>query len=109
MRLAFKKVYPDYFSTDYTPKTLEAVSNRRETQMILTHFTRGFDRVLEGSKRILKPGGILSLRFITVRTAPGLMCSRAYLMLILLKQPIRLEDETKGEEQNPTFGSQTIE
>jgi putative DNA methylase len=61
LRLALKDKYPQYFTGEYTPKTLEAVANRARNPEDADDF---YKRVLTDcwreAHRILKPGGILS-------------------------------------------------
>ncbi len=113
VRLALKDTYPESFTGEYTPKTLEAVSNKARHpddpdafyKCLLTECWRE-------AKRILKPGGILSFTFHHSEDGPwvdvleSLFNSGFYLEATY---PIR-SDETKGEGAKPgTFGSQTIE
>ncbi len=64
LRLVLEDRYPEYFSSEYTPKTLEAVSNRARQPEDPDGF---YQRILTGcwreAHRILKPGGILSFTF----------------------------------------------
>ena len=113
MRLAFKKVYPDYFSTDYTPKTLEAVSNRaRNPDDPDAFYKRLLTECWKEAKRILKPGGILSFTFHHSEDGPWVDVLESLFdagFYLEATYPIR-SDETKGEGAKPgTFGSQTIE
>ncbi len=109
LRLALKDRYPQQFGPEFTPKTLEAVSNParhgdegpRFYQRILTECWRE-------AHRTLKPGGILTFTFHHsedepwVRVLESLFDAGFYLQAIY---PIR-SDETKGEGE---FGSKTVE
>jgi adenine-specific DNA methylase len=109
LRLALKDKYPEHFSGEYTPKTLEAVSNRARHPEDADAF---YKRVLTGcwqeAHRLLKAGGILSFTFHHSEDEPwvdvleSLFESGFYLEATY---PIR-SDETKGEGE---FGSKTIE
>jgi len=109
LRLALSKDYPDYFSGEYVPKTLEAVSNRSRHPEDPDGF---YKRILTAcwceAHRILKPGGILSFTFHHSEDEPwvdvleSLFDSGFYLEATY---PIR-SDETKGKGE---FGSKTIE
>lgn len=109
LRLVLKEKYPEYFSSEYTPKTLEAVANRTRNPEDADGF---YKRVLTDcwreSHRILKPGGILSFTFHHSEDDPwvdvleSLFDSGFYLEATY---PIR-SDETKGKGE---FGSKTIE
>ncbi len=109
LRLALKDKYPEYFSGEYTPKTLEAVANKARNPEDADDF---YKRVLTDcwreAHRILKPGGILSFTFHHSEDEPwvdvleSLFNSGFYLQATY---PIR-SDETKG---NGEFGSKTIE
>ncbi len=109
LRLALKDRYPQQFGPEFTPKTLEAVSNPAR------HGDEGaqfYQRLLTGcwreAHRALKPGGILTFTFHHsedepwVRVLESLFEAGFYLQAIY---PIR-SDETKGEGE---FGSKTVE
>jgi SAM-dependent methyltransferase len=109
LRLLLERFFPDLFSSEYTPKTLEAVSNRARQPVDADEF---YQRLLTAAwkeaNRILKPGGILVFTFHHSEDEPwvavlgslfnaGFYLEAAY--------PIR-SDETKGEGE---FGSRKIE
>jgi putative DNA methylase len=109
LRLALKDKYPDYFTADYTPKSLEAVANRaREPedpdgfyQRLLTHCWRE-------AHRALKPSGILAFTFHHSEDEPWVAVLESLFdagYYLEATYPIR-SDETKGEGE---FGSKTIE
>lgn len=109
MRLVLKNVYPDAFSGEYTPKTLEAVANRhREPEDPNAFYQRLLTQCWKEAHRTLKPSGILTFTFHHSEDKPwvavleSLFDSGFYLEATY---PIR-SDETKGEGQ---FGSQKVE
>lgn len=113
LRLVLKVKYPNYFSSDYTPKTLEAVANKaRHPEDPNGFYQRLLSECWKEANRILKPGGILSFTFHHSEDEPwvqvleSLFDSGFYLEATF---PIR-SDDTKGQGAKPgTFGSQTIE
>jgi putative DNA methylase len=113
VRLALKDKYPDYFAGEYTPKTLEAVSNRaRHPDDPDAFYKRLLTECWREAKRILKPGGILSFTFHHSEDGPWVDVLESLFnagFYLEATYPIR-SDETKGEGAKPgTFGSQTIE
>jgi len=109
LRLVLKDKYPEYFSGEYTPKTLEAVANKARNPEDADDF---YKRVLTDcwreAHRILKPGGILSFTFHHSEDEPWVdvlesLFNSGY--FLQATYPIR-SDETKG---NGEFGSKTIE
>jgi hypothetical protein len=109
LRLALKDKYPEYFSGEYTPKTLEAVANRaRNPDDPDAFYKRILTECWREAYRLLKAGGILSFTFHHSEDAPwvdvleSLFDSGFYLEATY---PIR-SDETKGKGE---FGSKTIE
>jgi len=109
MRLALKGKYPQYFSADYTPKTLEAVANRARNPDDSDDF---YKRVLTDcwreAHRILKAGGILSFTFHHSEDEPWVDVLESLFnsgFFLEATYPIR-SDETKGKGE---FGSKTIE
>ncbi|MGE5153147.1 MAG: DUF1156 domain-containing protein [Bdellovibrio bacteriovorus] len=113
MRLYLKDKYPDYFVAEFTPKTLEAVSNRARHPDDSDEF---YKRLLTASwreaHRILKPGGLLAFTFHHSEDAPWIDVLESLFdagFYLESTYPIR-SDETKGQGAKPgTFGSQTIE
>lgn len=64
LRLLLKDKYPDLFSAEYTPKSLEAVTNRaREPEDPDAFYQRLLTQCWREGHRILKPGGILAFTF----------------------------------------------
>lgn len=109
LRLVLKDKYLEYFSGEYTPKTLEAVSNRaRHPDDSDAFYKRLLTECWREANRLLKPGGILSFTFHHSEDAPwvdvleSLFDAGYYLEATY---PIR-SDETKGKGE---FGSKTIE
>jgi len=110
LRLALKDKYPDQFSSEYTLKSLEAVSNKARNpedpdgfyQKILTECWRE-------AHRILKPGGILAFTFHHSQDDPWVAVLESLFdagFYLEATYPIR-SDETKGEKGQ--FGSKKIE
>lgn len=109
LRLLLKRSYPDYFTAEYTPKSLEVVANRaRELEDPEGLYQRLLTECWREAHRVLKPGGILAFTFHHSEDEPwvavlellfdaGFYLESAY--------PIR-SDETKGEGE---FGSKKIE
>jgi hypothetical protein len=117
LRLALNDRYPEYFTADFTPKTMEAVANRArhpgsDEETGVSNADLFYQRVLTAcwseASRILKPSGILSFTFHHSEDEPwvavleSLFESGFYLEATF---PIR-GDETKG---GGEFGSRKIE
>lgn len=113
LRLVLKEKYADKFYAEYTPKALEAVTNRaRHPDDADVFYQKILTECWREAGRILKPGGILAFTFHHSEDEPwdailgslfqaGFYLEAAY--------PIR-SDETKGEGAKPgTFGSQFTE
>ena len=109
LRLSLKSKYPDVFSSEFTPKAVEAVANKARNPDDSDQF---YQRVLTQcwaeAARVLKPSGLLAFTFHHSEDEPwvavleslfdaGLYLEAAY--------PIR-SDETKGDGQ---FGSKMVE
>lgn len=113
LRLVLKDKYPDYFSAEYTPKSLEAVANRaREPDDPDGFYQRLLTQCWSEAYRILKPSGILAFTFHHSADEPWIAVLESLFdagFYLEATYPIR-SDETKGEGAKPgTFGSQTIE
>ncbi|KJJ99202.1 hypothetical protein UB44_13760 [Burkholderiaceae bacterium 26] len=113
LRIALKDKYPDYFTADYTPKSLEAVANRaREPEDPDGFYQRLLTQCWREAHRTLKPSGILAFTFHHSEDEPWVAVLESLFeagYYLEATYPIR-SDETKGEGAKPgTFGSQTIE
>lgn len=113
LRLALKDKYPDYFTSEYTPKSLEAVANKaREPEDADGFYQRILTQCWREAHRILKPSGILAFTFHHSEDEPWVAVLESLFeagFYLEATYPIR-SDETKGEGAKPgTFGSQTIE
>ncbi|MDN4546371.1 DUF1156 domain-containing protein [Pseudomonas sp. C32] len=113
LRLALKDKYPDYFTADYTPKSLEAVANRaREPEDPDGFYQRLLTQCWREAHRILKPSGLLAFTFHHSEDKPWVAVLESLFdagFYLEATYPIR-SDETKGDGAKPgTFGSQTIE
>ena len=109
LRLALKERYPDYFGTEYTPKSLEAVANKaREPEDSDGYYQRLLTQCWREAHRILKPGGMLAFTFHHSEDEPWVAVLESLFeagFYLEATYPIR-SDETKGEGE---FGSKTIE
>jgi adenine-specific DNA methylase len=109
LRLALKGEYPDYFTADYTPKSLEAVANRaREPEDADGFYQRLLTQCWREAHRALKPSGILAFTFHHSEDEPWVAVLESLFnagYYLEATYPIR-SDETKGEGE---FGSKTIE
>lgn len=113
LRLALKSRYPEYFTSEYTPKALEAVANRaRQPDDPDGFYKRLLTECWRETHRILKPGGLLAFTFHHSEDEPWVAVLESLFdagFYLEAAYPIR-SDETKGEGAKPgTFGSQTIE
>ena len=109
LRLALKDKYPDAFSPEYTPKTLEVVANRaRQPEDPDGFYQRLLTASWKEAHRILKPGGILSFTFHHSEDAPWVQVLESLFdagFYLEATYPIR-SDETKGKGE---FGSRKVE
>jgi putative DNA methylase len=110
LRLALQSKYPDVFSTDLTPKSLEVVSNKaREPEDPDGFYQRLLTQSWREAHRILKPGGLLAFTFHHSEDDPWVAVLESLFdagFYLEATYPIR-SDESKGE--NSEFGSKTIE
>lgn len=109
LRLVLKARYPDQFSGEYTPKTLEAVSNRaRHPEDADAYYQRLLTAAWREAHRILKPGGTLAFTFHHSEDAPWVSVLESLFeagYYLEATYPIR-SDESKGDGE---FGSKQIE
>lgn len=117
LRLVLKDKYPDYFSAEYTPKTLEAVANRArqpgkdevsDKYNADIFYQRLLTASLKEAHRVLKPGGLLAFTFHHSEDAPWVSVLESLFdagFYLAATYPIR-SDETKGTGE---FGSKKIE
>ena len=109
LRCVLAKQYPTIFGGEYTPKTLEAVSNRfREPENPNGFYQRLLTECWREGYRILKPSGILAFTFHHSEDEPWVAVLESLFdagYYLEATYPIR-SDETKGEGQ---FGSQKVE
>lgn len=113
LRLVLKDRYPEYFTAEYTPKTLEAVANRaRQPDDPDGFYQRLLTECWREAHRILKLGGLLGFTFHHSEDEPWVAVLESLFdagFYLEATYPIR-SDETKGEGAKPgTFGSQKIE
>lgn len=113
LRLLLNEKYPDYFGSEHTPKSLEAVANRaREPEDPDGFYQRLLTLCWREAHRVLKPSGILAFTFHHSEDEPWVAVLESLFdagYYLEATYPIR-SDETKGDGAKPgTFGSQTIE
>jgi putative DNA methylase len=109
LRLVLRTHYPDVYSGEYTPKTLEAVANKfREPEDPNGFYQRLLTQCWRESHRTLKVGGILAFTFHHSEDEPWVAVLESLFdagYYLEATYPIR-SDETKGDGQ---FGSQKVE
>jgi putative DNA methylase len=113
LRIPLSVRYPDIFTSENTPKALEAVSNKaREPEDSEGFYKRILTQCWREANRVLKPGGILAFTFHHSEDEPWVAVLESLFeagFYLETAYPIR-SDETKGEGSKPgTFGSQQIE
>jgi adenine-specific DNA methylase len=110
LRLVLKQRYPEIFSAEFTPKTLEAVANKfREPDDPDAFYQRLLTQCWREAYRLLKPSGILAFTFHHSEDEPWVAVLESLFdagYYLEATYPIR-SDETKGE--NAEFGAQKIE
>jgi putative DNA methylase len=110
LQKVLKDRYPGYFSSLYTPKALEAVTNRaRHPEEPDDFYKRLLTQVWSESHRLLKDGGILAFTFHHSEDEPWIAVLESLFeagFYLEATYPIR-SDESKGEKAE--FGSKKIE
>ena len=100
LQLALKYRYPQFFSAEYTPKALEAVSNQaRQSNNPDVFYQKILTECWREAGRILKPGGILAFTFHHSEDEPWIAVLESLFdagFYLEAAYPIR-SDETKGE------------
>jgi hypothetical protein len=113
LRLPLRVRFPELFDAEYTPKTLEAVSNRARAPEDPDGF---YNQLLTAAwaecHRVLKASGLLAFTFHHDEDEPWVGVLESLFKSgfeLVAAYPIR-SDETKGEGAKPgTFGSQKVE
>lgn len=110
LRLVLKNKYPEIYSGEYTPKTLEAVSNRaRHSKNPDSFYKKMLTECWKEGNRVLKPAGILAFTFHHSEDEPWIAVLESLFeagFYLEATYPIR-SDEIKGEKAE--FGSKKIE
>ena len=110
LRLVLKNKYPNIYSAEYTPKTLEAVSNRaRHSKNPDGFYKKMLTECWKEANRTLKPAGILAFTFHHSEDEPWIAVLESLFeagFYLEATYPIR-SDEIKGEKAE--FGSKKIE
>ena len=110
LRLVLKRHYPEIFTAEFTPKTLEAVANKfREPDDPDAFYQRLLTQCWREAYRLLKPSGILAFTFHHSEEEPWVAVLESLFdagYYLEATYPIR-SDETKGEKAE--FGAQKIE
>ncbi|MGE1526958.1 hypothetical protein ACUDA6_13005 [Pseudomonas ceruminis] len=100
LRLALKNKYPDIFSNEYTPKSLEAVANKaREPEDPDGFYQRLITQCWSEAHRLLKPSGIMAFTFQHSADEPWVAVLESLFeagFYLEATYPIR-SDETKGD------------
>jgi putative DNA methylase len=109
LRLALKDRYPDYFTSEYVPKSLEIVENRaRNPDDPGAFYQRLLTAAWAEAKRVLKPSGILAFTFHHSEDEPWVQVLESLFdagFYLEATYPIR-SDEIKGDGE---FGSRKVE
>ncbi|MBI5511447.1 MAG: DUF1156 domain-containing protein [Deltaproteobacteria bacterium] len=109
LRLVLATRYPDTFTAEYTPKTLEAVSNlARNPENADEFYKRVLTECWREGHRILKSGGVLAFTFHHSEDEPWVAVLESLFdagFYLEATYPIR-SDETKG---GGEFGAKKIE
>jgi hypothetical protein len=109
LRLSLKERYPDWFTAEYVPKSLEIVENKaRNPDDPGGFYQRLLTAAWSESHRILKPGGVLAFTFHHSEDEPWVQVLESLFdagFYLEATYPIR-SDETKG---GGEFGSRKVE
>jgi putative DNA methylase len=109
LRQVLRRRYPDSFSSEYTPKTLEAISNpAQHPDDPDAHYKRVLTESWREASRLLRPAGLLAFTFHHSEDAPWVAVLESLFdagFYLESTYPIR-SDESKGEGE---FGSKQIE
>jgi len=109
LRLVLRDRYPEAFTSEYVPKTLEIVENKaRNPEDAPAFYQRLLTAAWSECHRILKPGGILAFTFHHSEDEPWVAVLESLFdagFYLEATYPIR-SDETKGEGE---FGSRKVE
>jgi len=109
IRLGLKDRFPEFFAKEFTPRTLEAVSNdSRHGKEADEFYSKVLTECWKECERCLKPGGLLAFTFHHSEDEPWLAVLKSLFdagFFLEATFPIR-SDETKGQGE---FGSQQIE
>ncbi len=109
LRKVLRPRYPELFSGEYTPKTLEAISNpAQHPDDADAHYKRVLTESWREASRLLRPSGILAFTFHHSEDAPWVAVLESLFdagFYLEATYPIR-SDESKGEGE---FGSKQIE
>ena len=112
LRLVLKDKYPEYFTAEYTPKTLEAVANKARHDDPDAFYQRLLMECWKEAHRILKPGGILSFTFHHSEDAPWVSVLESLFdagFYLQATYPIRSETINAERAKPGVFGAQMIE
>lgn len=109
LRLALKEKYPEQFSSEYTPKSLEAVTNKaREGDEADAFYQRLLTQCWKEAYRTLKPGGLLAFTFHHSEDEPWVAVLESLFdagFYLEAAYPIRADTSS----DTGQFGSKTIE
>lgn len=108
IRLALKNTYPTEFGKEYTPKSLEAVSNKARHEQPDVFYRQILTASWKEAHRVLKSGGLLAFTFHHSEDAPWIDVLESLFdagFYLEATYPIR-SDEIKGKGE---FGSRQIE
>ena len=109
LRLALKSKYPEHFLPEFTPKSLEAVTNKaREGDDADDFYQRLLTQCWKEAHRMLKPGGLLAFTFHHSEDEPWVAVLESLFdagFYLEAAYPIRADTSS----DTGQFGSKTIE